>query len=161
MGLRSTVLSILVLGLIAGSGCESSSSGGSGSSGGDAVDKSRIAIGACTADVMSWPITQSSVQASVTDEHIVFEGYNAEQWTPGFGAKNVNANTFVGYERADGTIYLYTWEYMPMGQNVRGKDFGGFRPVSGQQVYFMVAGICRDSRRNVEERSNISVVTWP
>lgn len=158
---HSIWMSLLLVYGVVHTGCESSSSGGGS---GDVVDSSRVTeVQLCLEDVMSWPVTQSSVQAVVSGEHIVFEGYDPNKWTPGFGAKKVNANSFVGYERADGTIIMSTWEYVPMGLSHRGADFGRFlRPASGQTVYFMIAGLCRDAeQRNVSERSNISKIVWP
>ncbi len=130
---------------------------------GDVIDPNQVtSLGYCREPVMSWPVTQPNVQAVVSGGRVIFEGYNSHAWTPAFGEKQVNANSFVGYQKEDGTYHMQTWEYVPKGRNERGTDFGSFRPSSGQTVYFMVSGLCRDgSQRNVEERSNISSVIWP
>ena len=40
-------------------------------------------------------------------------------------------------------------------------EASGWRPESGQVLYFMVSGLARDGMRNAEERSNVVRVVWP
>lgn len=36
-----------------------------------------------------------------------------------------------------------------------------WRPTSGERIGLMVNGLARSSLRNVRERSNVAMVTWP
>lgn len=47
------------------------------------------------------------------------------------------------------------------GQHFKKSPLTSWRPHSGERFGLMVSGLCRGSSRNVSERSNIVVVTWP
>lgn len=75
----------------------------------------------------------------------------------------------------NGTWYAGTFEYLRPGQTSKptavldgskGDHFkkaplSSWRPQSGERFGLMVSGLCRSSARNVSERSNICMVTWP
>ena len=74
-----------------------------------------------------------------------------------------------------GTWYAATWEWMRPGQTCKNRlsvagdhikqspfhPTSGWRPSSGEELYFMVSGLARSSERNNSERSNVMRVVWP
>lgn len=75
----------------------------------------------------------------------------------------------------NGTWYAGTFEYLRPGQtskptsvldgskgdHFKKQPLSSWRPHSGERFGLMVSGLCRSSTRNVSERSNICMVTWP
>ena len=88
----------------------------------------------------------------------------------------VNANPWA-IVNINGQWYGGTFEYLrtgqtskPMGVLAKTGGYGdhfkvsplsSWTPRSGERIGLMVSGLARGSMRNVQERSNISMVTWP
>ena len=114
------------------------------------------------ADVSGWAQT-ATLNASVGGGSVNLNYDKARVWP---GIDNVNANAWVFFTYKGGN-YASTFDYMRPGQTRKSANFqipmdgGTWRPSSGETVGFMVSGLCRDSRRNVSERSNVDFVTWP
>lgn len=141
--------------------------------GGDTT--SPIALGAVTwlhANVANWAQTANLASVRINGGDITLNYDKADSW-PGVNTAGatVNANPWILVNRG-GTWYAATWEWLRVGQttkstaSVHGSHIGvaplnGFSPVSGETYGFMVSGLARDSSRNVQERSNIVMVTWP
>lgn len=138
-----------------------------------------IDVGSVTfldADVSGWPQT-ANLNASISGGTLNLNYDQARQWPDAsVRAKDgsaMNANPWV-IVNVDGTYYGATFEWLKSGQTSKPTSVvtgsGGhivqpplntFRPVSGQRYGFMVTTPARGGARTINERSNISVVTWP
>ena len=120
-------------------------------------------------DVSSWPVT-AGMSASVGSS-INFPYSKTEAWPEVDG---VNANCWV-FANVNGTWYAATFEWLrrgqtskpkgvldgSMGDHIKVSPLSGWRPASGERIGLMVSGLARTQLRNVKERSNIVMVTWP
>jgi len=119
-------------------------------------------------NVSSWPVT-ASLNASVRGGTVNLPYSKSKVW---HAVDGVNANPWV-FVNLNGQWYAATWEYLRYGQTSKqmgGKSWGGhikvsplssWEPHSGERVGLMVSGLARSSLRNVKERSNVTMVTWP
>ena len=121
-------------------------------------------------DVSSWPVT-ASLGASVGGGTINMPYSKASVW-PAVGG--VNANPWV-IVNLNGQWYAATFEWLrhgqtskpvgvldgSMGDHIKASPLSGWRPRSGERIGLMVSGLARAQSRNVRERSNIVMVTWP
>ena len=118
-------------------------------------------------NISGWPQT-ARLNASVSGGTVFLNYDKAGSW-PGRDGLNANAWAFVN---RNGTWYGTTWEWLKVGQTAKSastvegghmkkSELAGYRPRSGEVIGFMVSGLIRDSTRNVSERSNIVLVTWP
>ena len=48
-----------------------------------------------------------------------------------------------------------------LGDHIKVAPLNRWRPRSGERFGIMVSGLARSTQRNVQERSNVSMVTWP
>jgi hypothetical protein len=48
-----------------------------------------------------------------------------------------------------------------LGDHIKVPPLNRWRPRSGERFGIMVSGLARSTQRNVQERSNVSMVTWP
>jgi hypothetical protein len=48
-----------------------------------------------------------------------------------------------------------------MGDHIKIPPLSGWHPASGERIGLMVSGLARTQQRNVKERSNVVMVTWP
>lgn len=126
-------------------------------------------------DVSNWPIT-TQVNPSIGNGWINFPYDKANVWPGVFtvGA-TVNANPWVIVKLDDGKWYAATFEWLrpgqtrkpmgvldgSMGDHIKVAPLNRWRPRSGERFGIMVSGLARSRVRNVEERSNIVMVTWP
>ena len=121
-------------------------------------------------NVSSWPVT-SSLHASVGST-ISFPYSKANVWP---AVDGVNANPWVIVKWTDGKWYAATFEWLrkgqtskpkgvldgSMGDHIKVSPLNKWRPHSGERFGIMVSGLARTQTRNVKERTNISMVTWP
>jgi len=121
-------------------------------------------------DVSSWPVT-ASLSAKVSGGTIRMPYSKAKVW-PAVGGLNANPWAIVNI---GGQWYAGTFEYFRYGQDSKpvgvldgskGDHFkvsplNSWRPRSGERFGIMVSGLARARSRNVKERSNVSMVTWP
>lgn len=121
-------------------------------------------------DVSSWPET-ASMSASVGGSTINFPYSKSKVWP---AVDGVNANPWV-IVNMDGQWYAATFEWLrygqtskpkgvldgSMGDHIKVSPLNRWRPHSGERFGIMVSGLARTSTRNVKERSNVSMVTWP
>lgn len=121
-------------------------------------------------DVSSWPET-ASMSASVGGSTINFPYSKARVWP---AVDGVNANPWV-IVNMNGQWYAATFEWLrfgqtskpkgvldgSMGDHIKVSPLNRWRPQSGERFGIMVSGLARTSQRNVKERSNVSMVTWP
>lgn len=121
-------------------------------------------------DVSGWSQT-ASLNASVSGGTIHMPYDKAKVW-PSVDGLNANCWAIVNI---GGQWYAATFEYLRSGQTSKpvgvlngslGDHFkvsplSGWRPSSGERFGVMVSGLARGGLRNVKERSNISMVTWP
>ena len=122
-------------------------------------------------DVSSWPVT-ASLTASVDGGWIRFPYSKSTVWP---AVNGVNANPWVIVKWTDGRWYAATFEWLRFGQtskpvgvldgsrgdHIKKPPLSGWRPHSGERFGIMVSGLARDGNRNVLERSNVVMVTWP
>lgn len=122
-------------------------------------------------DVSSWPVT-ASLTASVDGGWIKFPYSKSSVWP---AVNGVNANPWVIVKWTDGRWYAATFEWLRFGQtskpvgvldgsrgdHIKKPPLSNWRPHSGERFGIMVSGLARDGTRNVLERSNVVMVTWP
>lgn len=120
------------------------------------------------ADVSGWAQT-ANLHASVGGGSINLAYDKAKVW-PAMGGANANPWVIVNL---NGQWYAGTFEWLRYGQtakpmsvlsgggHIKVPPLSSWRPRSGERLGLMVSGLARDSTRNVKERSNIVMVTWP
>jgi len=128
------------------------------------------------ADVLGWAQT-ASLNASVNGGTVSLAYDKAGSWpTAQTRASNggpLNANCWV-VANINGQWYAGTFDWLRTGQqsktasavtgangHIVGAPLNGWRPTSGETLGFMVSTPARSSERTINERSNISVTTWP
>ena len=124
------------------------------------------------ADVSGWKETGNLSSVKVSGGMITLNYDKARSW-PGknHAGANVNANPWIFVYR-DGTWYAGTWEWLRHGQtsksvrsvngdHIKKSPLNSFSPRSGERYGFMVSGLARDKARNVRERTNVVMYTWP
>ena len=123
-------------------------------------------------DITGWAET-ATLNAQVGGGSISMPYSKSRVWP---GVDGVNANPWA-IVNINGQWYAGTFEYLRAGQTSKPMGVlsktGGFgdhfkvaplsswTPRSGERFGLMVSGLARGSLRNVKERSNISMVTWP
>jgi len=121
-------------------------------------------------DVSGWAVT-ASLSASVSGGTINMPYSKARVWHA-VGGLNANPWAIVNI---GGQWYAGTFEYFRFGQTskpvgVLDGSLGGhfnasplssWHPSSGERFGILISGLARSNARNVQERSNISMVTWP
>ena len=121
-------------------------------------------------NVSDWPVT-ASMSASVGGGTINFPYSKSRVW---HAVDGVNANPWV-IVNMNGQWYAATFEYLrfgqvskpvgvlngSMGDHIKVSPLSSWRPRSGERFGIMVSGLARSNLRNVRERSNVSMVTWP
>ena len=121
-------------------------------------------------DVSGWPVT-ASLHASVGGGTISMPYSKAKVWP---AVDGVNANPWV-FVNMNGQWYAATFEWFRAGQtskpvgvldgskgdHIKVSPLNGWRPRSGERIGLMVSSLARTKMRNVQERSNVSMVTWP
>lgn len=122
-------------------------------------------------NVSSWPET-ASLSVSIGGGSISLNYNKANVWpATQAGGTTVNANPWV-FVFQGGTWYAATFEWLRPGQtskptatvsgsHIKKPPLNNFMPVSGKVYGFMVSGLARTSTRNVQERSNVVMATWP
>lgn len=113
-------------------------------------------------NVSAWPAT-ATLTATINKTDIELLSDKRDVWPAMAGdAKSCNANAWAFYFR-DGKWQAQTWEWIVKGRtNRKVKDAVnecGLK--SGETVYLMVSSPARDTRRTVNERSNLFKVVWP
>ena len=119
-------------------------------------------------DVSGWAQT-AALHASVGGGSIHLPYDKAKAWPAVDGA---NANPWV-FVNLNGQWYAATYEWLRHGQTAKPMavlsggghinipPLSAWRPHSGERIGLMVSGLARSSLRNVKERSNVVMVTWP
>ncbi|HEY8241679.1 MAG TPA: VCBS repeat-containing protein [Kiritimatiellia bacterium] len=119
-------------------------------------------------DVSTWKQT-AKLTVSLTSSQIILNYDKANVWPPVDG---LVGNPWIFVPKTGGGWYAATFEWMRPGQtakslssvdgsHIKKEPLQNFKPVSGTWYGFMVSGLCRDSKRNVYERSNVYMLKWP
>jgi hypothetical protein len=126
-------------------------------------------------DVSSWAKTGVLSLVATDASTITLDYDKARVWPakpiPG-GDGNVkgNGNPWI-FVQENGVWYGATWEWLTFGQTVKSKravngdhikraPLDDFVPQKGEIYGFMISGLARDSRRNVQERTNVVLYEW-
>ncbi len=144
------------------------------SSSSDGIDLSKVVW--LDTDISGWAST-ATLNASTSGDTLILDYDKANVWpTAQTRARNggpLNATAWV-FVNIDGTWHAATFEWMHRGGTTRHfssvRGTGGhiqhaplnrWRPVSGETYGFMVTTPARTADRTINERSNVSMVTWP
>ena len=128
------------------------------------------------ADVSKWPQTATlSVRTGSTTITLNHSKANTWPgvWAPssnGSGMIQLNANAWIFVKR-NGTWYAATFEWLQVGQTTKNIEtvkgdhikvppLNTFVPVHGEVYGFMVSGLARDAKRNIQERSEVKMYRW-
>lgn len=126
-------------------------------------------------DVSGWAET-STLTANISNGKINFPHSKANVWPPGYTHDlYLYGNPWVIVKWRDGKWYAATFEWLRPGQtakpvgvldgskgdHIKRSPLSGWRPRKGERFGIMVSGLARGGARNVEERTNVSMVTWP
>ena len=123
-------------------------------------------------DVSEWDIT-SELKVSLSGSLIVYDQDGTSKWPATYvNGGDVSGNSWV-FIYQDGVWYGATHEWMTPGQTHKEKssvdgahmkkfDYfaSSWTPTPGVEYGFMVSGLCRSADRNVEERTQIVLMTW-
>ncbi|MCC5851021.1 MAG: hypothetical protein JJU29_23275 [Verrucomicrobia bacterium] len=127
-------------------------------------------------DISGWAQT-STLKAGVSGATLQLNHTQARQWptanTRASDGGPLNGNVWI-LVNVGGTWHAATWDWMRSGQTSKGtasvRGTGGhisraplntFTPRSGETYGFMVSTPARGAERTINERSNVSAVTWP
>ncbi|MCC5850694.1 MAG: hypothetical protein JJU29_21615 [Verrucomicrobia bacterium] len=127
-------------------------------------------------DISGWAQT-STLNARVNGATLQLNHTQARQWptarTRASDGGPLNGNVWI-LVNVNGTWHAATWDWMRSGQTSKGtasvRGTGGhisraplntFTPRSGETYGFMVSTPARGAERTINERSNVSLVTWP
>ena len=125
-------------------------------------------------DVSSWADT-ADLKVTIAGNAIVMDSTKKNIWPVAGkvdkGVCNANAWIIFPYE---GKTYAATWEWLAKGQSLKKltNKMGTYikktppipskyHPKSGEKIGIFVSGLCRDSNRNVSERSEVVWIIWP
>lgn len=134
-------------------------------SAGDAIDPGSIRY--LHANVSGWPVT-SSLRVSISGSTVSMPYDKANVW-PAVGGLNANPWVIVNL---NGQWTAGTFEWFRKGQtskptrvveggHIKKSPLNNFRPVSGETYGWMVTSLARDSKRTVNQRTNIVMARWP
>lgn len=152
---------------------DAASSSPSSSSASDEINLSEVVW--LDANVSSWNQT-ATLNAGLSGGTIRLDYDKASVW-PNAKTKASNGESLVGncwvFVNLDGTWYAATWDWMRPGQTSKSKSAvrgtGGhirqaplntWTPRAGETYGFMVSTPARSSERTINERSNVTMVTW-
>lgn len=170
------------------SGCESSqdtegiidSVGGMETAGEDSTASASVAVDEIPVanvvwlhtDVSKWAIT-SELKVSLSGSLIVYDQDGTSKWPPASAIGGSMAGNAWVFIPKDGFWYAATHEWMTPGQTHKLKSSvdgahikqhsyisSSWTPTPGVQYGFMVSGLARSTERNVEERTQIKLMTW-
>ena len=129
----------------------------------DAFDLSKVTwLGL---NVSTWAI---STYLNVTiDNKFIHLDYNGEHWFP---VANLSGNLWAIVNH-NNKWYAFTIEWLRHDQKQKLKgcmnyehakrnELKDWKIKAGDEVYIFVSGLCRDKKRNVQERSNIVPLIW-
>jgi len=139
-----------------------------------ALDLSRVTW--LHTDVSGWPEVAALDSVTFRSGQICLDYNRADVWPIRTisGGVDVVANPWVFIWR-DGRWYGATWEWLRPGQRCKAQTSvagdhikrspfdaaSGWRPTSGEVLYFMVSGLARSTERNAMERTRPVRVVWP
>jgi len=123
------------------------------------------------AQVMQWPIV-SPLTVRMSGDFLQ-SGFKAPDWPSKevYGVQ-VYANPWVA-AKIGGRWQCATWEWMRRGgeskrsaavagDHVKRADWpNGWRPASGERLWFFVSSLARHGQRTVNQRTGWAEVTWP
>ena len=125
-------------------------------------------------NISDWPVT-AKCTPSIAGNIVNMEHDKKNIWPKAGnvdgGVCNANCWIILNYNAKN---YAATWEWLKVGQckKVLTGKLGSYikksqvipsswHPKSGEKVGLFVSGLCRDSSRNVSERSNVTWINWP
>lgn len=152
---------------VSSDGTSSKTSSNDGGSDGISLDS----VAWLDSNVSGWSKT-STLTVSISGDTITLNYDKANEW-PGVSVDgtSLNANPWV-FVNLDGTWYAATFEWLRPGQtskptytvdgsHIDASPLSSWSPTSGETYGFMVSGLARTTQRNVEERTQVVMATWP
>ncbi len=121
-------------------------------------------------NVSKWPVT-SKLNVTVSGNKITFDYDKAGIWPAViYRGKYVSANPWIIFKHK-GKWTASSIEWLRPGQKVKSikcvsgdhmpsHSLQGWKPKSGDELYFFEAGLSRGGMRNARERTNIKKVVW-
>lgn len=158
---------------LSNSASPSSSSGtssGTSSSSNSPIDLSQVVW--LHTDVSGWSETSNLRSVTTNSSSITLDYDKANVWPKKHHTGTyLNGNPWI-FVKQNGVWYAATWEWLKPGQitknikavngdHIKRAPLHNFKPKSGEEYGFMVSGMARDGVRNVKERTNIVMYTWP
>lgn len=152
-----------------GGGGGDNAGGGGGGGASDSIELSSVVWQ--DTNVSGWEQT-STLNVTISGGTITLDYDKAGSWPAGtVDGTSVNANPWV-FVNLDGTWYAATFEWLRPGQiskptftvdgsHIQASPLNSWSPTSGETYGFMVSGLARSSIRNVEERTQVVMATWP
>jgi hypothetical protein len=126
-------------------------------------------------NISAWPIT-TELTLSISGGVFRLHNDKSRLWPGGLEARGggqINGNAWV-FVNVGGTWHAATWEYLRVGQHEKKKEWvkgtdghinsaplSTWVPRSGETYGFMVSTLARGGVRTINERSNVSLITWP
>jgi len=125
-------------------------------------------------DISGWAVT-TDLRASRSGDKMMLSNSGTSSWKD-VGSRTKDGRVVVGnawvIAKINGEWRAATWEWLVVGQqqkaasavagdHIKKSTWGNdWRPSPGEELYFAVSGLCRDSARNNHERSPFVRVTW-
>ena len=121
------------------------------------------------ADILDWKETRTLTISKFSRDKL-WSSCSGSDWGPTAEISGVTCQGcfILAVEQPDGSIIIGTFDFnrakhqtMKGLENLHGSEHSFFNLRSGCRIWWATAGLCRDTRRNVKERTNFVPGVWP